>query len=222
MNNNFYIKYLKYKNKYINLKNTSIQQIGGNAVKVLILCHPRIVTGSFSPLELTNHFYGLKNITGEGEDSIFHNIFINDNLQDFFETSGNPTFETVDILPGGTYQADAFSDEFINAHKNEYDLIMVPDCDGEWYIKQQTSEMKSFSKIRDFSPEEINKNLDDLKNYCIKLPQMLKKNGIILINKISHDLIVKLLDVFSESNGYRSEIRNIRSVGPVLIAKRLS
>lgn len=119
-------KYLIYRDKYIELKN----QTGGVFdKKVLILCHNRKVTGTFTPLGLNNHFYGIDfNIDGT-ETKLFKNIF------EEYKLSGTPKFETVDIIPGGTYTDDAFSDEF-NAHTDDYDLVLVPDCGGPWYTLQ--------------------------------------------------------------------------------------
>jgi len=119
--------------------------------KVLILCHARKVDGSFEPLVLKNHWY----------EDIFNELFLEYNLK------GNPSFETVDSTHGGTFVADAFSDEFIDKHISEYDLIMVPDCGGIWYYLQvdQTRDIKI------------------LIEKCIKLTKMLKPNGIIEFSK---------------------------------------
>ena len=87
----FQKKYLKYKNKYKLLKT---QHSGGgedekikDEKKVLILCHPKIVTGSFEPLKLNNHFYGDIN---EEKKSLFEILF------EKYKLSGTPTFETID------------------------------------------------------------------------------------------------------------------------------
>jgi len=168
---NYYQKYLKYKNKYLELKN----QIGGAEEKVLILCHPKIVTGSFNPLTLNNHWYGLK--MQEGKPHLFEQLFSEYNLK------GIPTFETVDPFSvsaeniikfnwppdnvRGTYIEDAFSDEFINKHIGEYYLVMVPDCGGRWYTEQ--------------SNYPVNK--ENLLKLCLDLTKMVKKDGFIQFGK---------------------------------------
>jgi hypothetical protein len=173
-------KYKKYKNKYLILKNNIYY--GGNHSqvpdsrqnpkeiiilcnneklfdkKVLILCHPKKVTGSFEPLVLNNHHYGPK----------FNELFSR------YKFTGTPKFETVDIESGGTYQDDAFSDSFINKHINEYDLIMVPDCDGPWYFQNNNG-------VTFEHDESLRKKL---LNLCLNLTKMLKSNGIILFGKL--------------------------------------
>ncbi len=56
---------------------------------MLILCHPKIVTGSFELLRLHNHWYGF---IPDTSNSIFNQLFTEYNL------NGNPVFETVDII----------------------------------------------------------------------------------------------------------------------------
>jgi len=92
-----------------------------NPTKVLICCHPRIVTGSIHPPTLQNHWWG-----GIGELDIIK-------LFDFSHLRAAAKIDTVDVYPGGTFTADVFSPEFISSHIDEYDLIFVPDCDGIWY-----------------------------------------------------------------------------------------
>lgn len=122
---------------------------------VLILCHNRIVTGTFEPMVLNNHWYG-----SEGLD-LFQKIFNGIQLEGYL------SFDTVDLIPGGTYQADAISDDFINANKNKYDLIMVPDCGGQWYKLQK----------------EDDANKTELIRLSINLTLMLKPKGIIVFSK---------------------------------------
>jgi hypothetical protein len=218
MNTQYYIKYLKYKNKYLNIKN--IQQTGGNQSKVLILCHPKKVTGTFNPLKLNNHWYGIPELIEIGDKSVFESMFETYNLNEYFQGEGEPIFDTVDIDSGGTYRADAFSNYFIDAHKNEYDLIMVPDCTGLWHDGQATTQYKGFEKVRDLTTEEIKKNVDDLNNYCMKLPKMLKQRGIIQIGKIFLDVFKEELIKGFERQGFTCEIRKTKATGEYIIAKR--
>ena len=147
--------------------------------KVLILCHNKLVTGTFEPLTLNNHWYGLYDI--------FPRLFEQYNLK------GNPLFETVDVKPGGTYQKDAFSDDFINSRQGEYDLVMIPDCNGNWadFI---------------FSEPRQHERLIEL---CLKITRMVKPNGIILFSKFIHtnDLMSSLSDVL-KNHGFSTNIIN--------------
>jgi len=135
--------------------------------KVLILCHSQKVTGSFTPMVLNNHWLG----------SEYNNIFAE------YKLTGNPKFETIDIIPGGTYQDDAFSDTFIENHINDYDMILVPDCGGIWYELQKTSIDEKFRKIRDLTEDEQNQNKTLLIEKSLNLTRMLKPNGIIYFGK---------------------------------------
>ena len=86
-------------------------------------------------------------------------------------------FHTVDINPGGNFEADAFSDVFINSHIDEYDLIMVPDCGGPWSILQNNS----------LPNEEQNINIEILITLCLNLTKMVKTRGIIQFGKFMND-----------------------------------
>ena len=146
--------------------------------KVLILCHNKLVTGTFEPLTLNNHWFCLYNI--------FPRLFEKYNLK------GNPLFETVDVNPGSTYQMDAFSDEFVNSHKNEYDLVMVPDCNGSWYEFQ----------------DGVKESDDDFLSLCLKLTIMVKPTGLILFSKLMKKNLIPLLNDVLQRNNFITEIIN--------------
>jgi len=149
-----------------------------NSQKVLILCHPQIVTGSFSPLTLKDHWYGHE------KNNFFSKVFKD------YDLKGDVKFETVDTLPGGNYTADAFSDEFINKHINDYDVLVVPDCGGPWYELQMISQYQmtssTFKKVKDYTKEEINTNIKLLIDLSLKLTKVVKPNGIINFSKFLH------------------------------------
>jgi len=146
--------------------------------KVLIFCHTQCVTGSFEPLILNKHWYGS---FPSPEDSLFKKLFTK------FSLTGQSIFETVDlgsIGSSGTYTANAFSDEFIDAHIQEYDIVMVPDCSGIWYTSQlDFIENKAGVKIKDLSIDEQNENKTNLIRSCLNLSKMLKPRGILLFGK---------------------------------------
>jgi hypothetical protein len=159
--------------------------------KVLILCHNKMVNGKFEPLVLNNHWYG------SPELQIFQRIFAEYNLK------GKPIFETIDIIPGGTYQADAFSDEFINQHINDYDIVMVPDCGGPWYYLQNTDLYDGGRKIRDLTTDEVNVNKEILITLCLKLTKVVKQGGIIQFSKFISEIPCTIngsdFDTFSDA-----------------------
>jgi hypothetical protein len=128
--------------------------------KVLILCHPEKVTGTFVPLTLNNHWMGQE---GTPKEDSF-NILFSD-----YKLTGRPIFDTVDIKKGGTYVANAFSEEFITAHENEYDLVMVPDCAGPWVYSQcgPTADLGQFISL------------------SLSLTRMVKPDGIIQFSKFT-------------------------------------
>jgi hypothetical protein len=145
--------------------------------KVLILCHGNKygkVTGSFEPLIIKDHWYyrPLPN-------SIFEQLFTKYNLK------GKPIFETVDCANiNPTYQADAFSDKFIDKHIGEYDMVMVPDCDGQWAkLQLNFIPIDMERKERDLSIDEQNANKEILITLCLNLTRILKPNGIIQFGK---------------------------------------
>ena len=222
-------KYYKYKNKYLLMK----QQLLGGTLdkKVLILCHPKKVTGTFEPLVLNEHWYGSCKDT-ETDKTLFELLFEKYNL------SGIPKFFTIDNHKKSTadFVDDAFSDDFINKNLNTYDLVMVPDCGGIWYDLQLTelykiTEHEIPNKIKDYTQEEYVKNLCTLISSCLKLTKMLKNNGIIQFGKfiteiqiqigeIKFDSFILALKFFLERNNFTTEIINIEGIGYNLIAKK--
>jgi hypothetical protein len=125
--------------------------------RVLILCHPRLVTGTFEPLVLNDHWWGSdENGNPYMESLIPHGM------------TGDPTFDTVDIKKGGTFTADAFSDSFNDQHIEEYDLIIAPDCGGVWYTHQESSD---------------DNDKDELIFLCLGLTRMLKPGGLVQFGK---------------------------------------
>lgn len=178
-----------------------------NGQKVLILCHNKHVTGSFTPLNLQNHWFGPLNL--------FSRIFSDYGLK------GNVSFETVDLLPGGNYKGDAFSDDFIATRQNRYDIVMEPDCGGVWYHLQQDKD----------SEDENNKNKAELIRLSLNLGKMVKSGGLIMFSKFlsktpciingrEFPTFVSALASALNENGFESKIQNLESAGDVLVAKK--
>ena len=186
--------------------------------KVLILCHPKKVTGTFEPeLTLNNHFYH--------DEGRFKTLFEDYKLN----LKGIPKFDTVDIIPGGTFIAKAFSPKFIEKHINEYDLVMVPDCGGEWEDLIRSRIFNGNIPIS-LSSDEINKNKTNLINLCLNLSKIVKNGGIIQFGKFISETPCNIndkdFDTFSEAlkynldnNGFTTEIKYIdEAIGKIMIA----
>lgn len=127
--------------------------------KVLILCHNK------TPIE--NHWYY----------PIFSQL-----------VPENSVYETIDILPGGTYQDDCFSEEFINRHIGYYDIIISPDSGGPWYTFQ------------------INRDYDQFSDLLEKISTMLKYECIILFDKFIYsefkELTIEKMSNLEFKEGY--------------------
>ena len=187
---------------------------GGEQKLVLILCHNKKVTGTFSPdYRLDNHFYGIC--------GIYKALFEEYNLE------GEPTFETIDIIPGGTYTQNAFSNDFIDRHREYYDLVMVPDCGGEWFEYQspniQNKTKGLFSPVIPLSNDDQNKRKTELIKLSLKLTKVVKKGGIIqfskfqnetpcIIEEIHFNTFSEALNTYLNENGFRSIIKMIKEV----------
>ena len=209
----------KSKRKGRSLKQSGGKQSGGTFdKKVLILCHPEKVTGSFKPLSLKNHWF-------------------NYHIKELFEEynlTGTPLFETVDRYSGGTYTADAFSQEFISKHQNEYDLVLVPDCAGPWYKLQNPGESNDIRVIgRPYSEDEINTNLETLISLSLNLTTLVKQNGIIafakflhktpcIINGQDYDTFAEALNIILLENGFDSQIKSDDGIGTTVIAVKIT
>ena len=89
-------------------------------VKILILCHPKII--AIENNKITNHWYS----------AVIQNVLARSKITDLSTVQ----FETVDIISGGTYKCDCFSEVF--AYNKRYDFIFAPDCGGEWYKLQES------------------------------------------------------------------------------------
>jgi len=150
--------------------------------KVLILCHNEKVTGSFNTMELNNHWWGSP-LLENNPKTFFGHIFQNYNVKD---KKGAPIFKTVDnskyTQNDADYKEDVFDDKFINAHLNEYEVIMVPDCGGNWFEYDQQ------------------KKYEDLLDLCLNLTKMLTPGGIITFSKIHDEFPLMLENKLKSSN----------------------
>ena len=125
-------------------------------MKALILCHPKNLKN-----DLSGHFLG--KLFKQIQQSYFPNVP--------FE------YHTIDILDihdkqlGGLHTAhftdDVWSNKFIQEHKNEYDIVFMPDCGGRWYT--DVLENKNF--------------ITDIEDIINKTMMLVSDNGILYLSK---------------------------------------
>jgi hypothetical protein len=146
---------------------------------ILIGAHPKTIDYDKGEL-LTKHFWG-------------------NSIQSFIEKENIPKpikIETIDLLPGGTYQNDIFDDIFVKEHYETYDQIYLLDCGGIWYVLQTLDIPDNFAKyynsneiiemrkiMRHLTHEEISNVIELL---IKKIYSMLKPNGICLFSKFTN------------------------------------
>ena len=174
-----------------NLVNDEIKR-NMNEFKILIFCHPKIVSGTID--EIKGHF-------------LSEDISILCKEAGIIET---PTFDTIDIIEGGTYQGDGFSDEFVNKNVEKYNLVFVPDCGGLWYELQLNDKYENNQLIYSFRPKDKENNLSILIDNIIKISKLVKINGIISFSKIfvNEACKVKGIDFLNFTNAIIHFLKN--------------
>lgn len=111
----FYKQYKNGKKRRVSQKEYHLKNmIGGVNERVLIYCHPK-------PVSLTNE-------NSHWQIPIFKKI-----LEDRGIDINHVKIDTIDVENGGTIKNNGFSNRFINSHKNEFDIVILPDCAGEWF-----------------------------------------------------------------------------------------
>jgi hypothetical protein len=147
---------------------------------MLVLCHPK-------PIE-THWLY---------KDEILPTI--NENKIDLVAT--------VDILPGGDIQADAFSDKFINDNEERWDIVYVPDCGGKWYKYQILKDVERTKYIDKYGDEIIKtehieydflEQYDNFKGLILKLYRLVKPGGYLHFSKLSFGDTKIFIDMLME------------------------
>jgi hypothetical protein len=131
---------------------------------MLVLCHPRSIE--------THWLY---------EDEILPTI--NENKIELVKT--------VDILPGGDIEADAFSDKFINDNEGKWDIVYVPDCGGKWCKYQILKDQIRTIYRNEYGIEgkvDIFYNFSDqyehFKGLILKLYRLVKPGGYLHFSKV--------------------------------------
>jgi hypothetical protein len=123
--------------------------------KVLIYCHPHKV------------FWINNTLYGHWMAPLMQQII----LQMIEKKTDNVIIKTVDIIKGGDFNEDAFHENFYKKHCNEYDLIFLPDCAGEWYYLQCNYEEDYVIHLKH-------------DNYCYKSPDELKEMFLNIIKNV--------------------------------------
>lgn len=149
--------------------------------RLLILCHPReYKPGQFFHFLMDSHFEPL--IKEEGFSS--------------------KVIDTVDIVPGGTFVADGFSESFINQHLEEYDIVFIPDCAGPWWDLQK------------------GKQYDRLNKKILDVSRMVRSGGLLWISKFLYTDLDTSMKEFLINNGFDVELKQDPSLGSVLVARK--
>ncbi len=99
--------------------------------KILVFCHPERLGVDEEPCYATPAIKGYLQSIGKKEEDV--------------------VIKTVDIDKEGDsdFIANGFSTKFINAHKGEFDMVWVPDCDGPWYNMQTRGQFDEFIGLID-------------------------------------------------------------------------
>jgi hypothetical protein len=144
--------------------------------------------------------------------------------------------ETIDILPGGTYQSNIFDEIFVKQHQEIYDQIYLLDCGGIWYVLQtletlqimnskesiETIESKEIIKMREeltkLSYMEIQTRIQEL---IEKLYSMLKINGLCVFSKFTDLLFQETFISLLNDLGFLYEIETYDFVGTVIIIRKI-
>jgi SAM-dependent methyltransferase len=137
--------------------------------KMLVYCHPQIIH------QKADHF-----LYSFFSETISNHGFNIDNL----------SIDTVDVLPGGTIQADAFTSNFSQSHIDEFDFVFLPDCGGPWFDLQST-------------PVDANK----LKPLISEVLKIVKPGGKLVLSKF----LMTDAELFPLASYYGSPILNGRA-----------
>jgi hypothetical protein len=124
--------------------------------RALVLCHPKNLND-----DLSGHFLGelFKQIQSEYSPDVseYHTA-------DILDIRGEKLFNE---LHTKHFIADVWSNDFIKSHKNEYDLVFMPDASGIWY----TDVLEN---------EHFEKNLEEIID---KTMALVSDQGILMLGK---------------------------------------
>ncbi len=131
-----------------------------NDKNVLVFCHPKKINIK----DKDSHWWLNTPYPSISSKPIMQYIFTRNNIP--FEN----IIKTVDINGSPDYKENGFDPMFINKHKNEFDIVMLPDCGGRWW---------GLTHIKDMGEQTIMLQLlvDDLMN-------LVKTKGALYLSKL--------------------------------------
>ena len=181
---------------------------------ILIGAHPKKIDYDKGEL-LTKHFWGKS-------------------IQSFIEKENIPKpikIETVDPLPGGTYENDIFDENFVKENYEKYLQIYLIDCGGIWYVLQtldipenesryyNTKEIREMRKImRNLKEEEL---YGVIKLLLKKIYSMLKPNGICVLSKFTNPIFQEVFIQQMDNLGMVYIIEQHLYIGTVIIITKI-
>lgn len=143
-----------------------VEKLYNFTTHILVYCHNKKIKTDMNHTKIDN---------GHWQFEIFNSIINMYNLN-------NIIIKTVDILPGGDYMADGFSDDFINKYSGKFNIVILPDCGGDFFTFQE------------------NKQIEKLNALFEKILRLLKINGILIVGKIlNEDYYKQILGHFENS-----------------------
>lgn len=124
--------------------------------QALVLCHPKNLND-----DLSGHFLGelFEQIQSEYSPGVFRY-----HTADILDIRGKKLFNE---LHTKHFIADVWSNDFIQSHKNEYDLVFMPDAGGAWY----TDVLEN---------EHFEKNLEEIIG---KTMMLVSDGGVLMLSK---------------------------------------
>lgn len=178
---------------------------------ILVGAHPKTIDYDNGEL-LTKHFWG------NSIESFIQKNKINKPIK----------IETIDLLPGGTYQQDIFDDIFVKEHYETYHQIYLIDCGGIWYVLQtldisesrwyNTPEINEMREImRKLSHEELTEIIKEL---IQKLYSMLKPDGICVLSKFTNCFFREQVICILDYVGFQYETEQHKYINDVIIIKK--
>jgi hypothetical protein len=102
----------------------SEKKLPTTSIPILVYCHPRKINYD----DKSSHWWLSNTYADISRKPIMDYILEHNNIK---PTSAK--FNTVDIRGTPDYITDGFSSEFISQHQNEFDIVLLPDCDGRWW-----------------------------------------------------------------------------------------
>ena len=150
--------------------------------RVLIYCHDgKDSRCNFDEGTLTNHWWGTTKQLHDGKElPIFEHLM--NAIPKEYKLKGETNCDTLDndCKRQPTVLVDGFDNEIISNLPN-YDLVIVPDCGGEWFELQSPYFGKTPDELTRMP--NITKDTQRLVNICKNLRTLLTPKGIIIFSK---------------------------------------